>query len=204
MIGISNKPGTLKLYGAGGGASFDSENPWVKDSPTTEIKVHTLESVCNKYWRDNEQCHFLKIDVEGFEKQVLEGMNFSKYRPWIVVMESTLPNTEIPCHDKWEHILLNNDYKFLGKSGINRYYVAKEKEQILSPFYNAEELDKKHKIVLFEDAIVGQEVNSKRRRRQELKVQFYYSKAVTPVRIIYRGIKYSKLMDAVRRLFGRE
>lgn len=45
-------------------------------------------------------------------------------------MEATLPGTSIPCHDKWEDLLLENDYIFAFDFAINRYYVAAEKEYL--------------------------------------------------------------------------
>ena len=42
-------------------------------------------------------------------------------------MEATLPGTDIPCHDKWEDLLLENDYILTFQFAINRYYVAAEK-----------------------------------------------------------------------------
>lgn len=67
--------------------------------------------------------HFCKIDVEGFERNVLEGVDFTLHRPWVMVMESTFPTTNIPNHEKWEYILLRNNYHFVYSWGINRYYI---------------------------------------------------------------------------------
>ena len=48
-VGVSNKRGTLKLHGHGSGASFDSENPYVKDADTYDIPVMTLAEICEQY-----------------------------------------------------------------------------------------------------------------------------------------------------------
>lgn len=53
-----------------------------------EIEVVTLAEVCEKYAQDRD-IHFLKIDVEG--GSVLQGMDFKRFRPWILVVEATLP-----------------------------------------------------------------------------------------------------------------
>ena len=65
---------------------------------------------------------FVINTLEGFEKQVLQGMDWN-YRPWVFCMESTKPNTEIPCHEEWEHILLEHGYTLIYTHGINRYYI---------------------------------------------------------------------------------
>ncbi|EFP64317.1 methyltransferase, FkbM family [Ralstonia pickettii] len=68
--------------------------------------------------------HWLKIDVEGFERQVLEGWGQSLARPWIVIVESTLPLTTIESHSHWEPLLLGRDYEHAYFDGLNRYYVS--------------------------------------------------------------------------------
>lgn len=68
--------------------------------------------------------HWLKIDVEGFEEAVLRGWNKSEVRPWIVVVESTLPMSTTPSHQQWEALVLQKGYQFVYFDGLNRYYVS--------------------------------------------------------------------------------
>lgn len=88
------------------------------------LQIKTLTEICEEYVKEN--IHFLKIDVEGSEKAVLEGMNFTKFRPWIVVVESTLPMTQVKTHQAWESILFSYDYKFVYFDGLNCFYIAAE------------------------------------------------------------------------------
>jgi FkbM family methyltransferase len=92
---------------------------------TRETPVMTLSSVCHQY--ANNTIHFLKIDVEGSEKQALLGMNFRQFRPWVVVVESTIPLSQVENYFDWESILLNAQYQFVYFDGLNRFYVANEK-----------------------------------------------------------------------------
>ncbi|BBU64105.1 hypothetical protein MSC49_40400 (plasmid) [Methylosinus sp. C49] len=71
--------------------------------------------------------HFLKIDVEGAESLVLRGCDFTRHRPWIVLVEAVMPGAQTPVHRHWEDILLNAGYRFTLFDGLNRYYVANEK-----------------------------------------------------------------------------
>lgn len=88
------------------------------------VPMRTLSDVCAEH--SPSEIHFLKIDVEGFEQSVLQGSNFTKYRPWIVVVEATLPNSTIEVHHQWEHLLLHESYSFAYSDGLNRFYLAKE------------------------------------------------------------------------------
>lgn len=77
--------------------------------------------------------HFLKIDVEGFEEQVLRGMNLQQQRPWILVIEATLPNSkQVDAH--WEHLVTAQGYAQVYFDGLNRYYVAQEHAQLAAAF----------------------------------------------------------------------
>ena len=93
-----------------------------------EVPVVTL----NKVWLDLslEIVHFMKIDVEGAEEEVLRGIDLSKYRPWIIVIESTKPNSPEENFASWEPILILGGYHFATFDGLNRYYVAKEHQDL--------------------------------------------------------------------------
>jgi FkbM family methyltransferase len=68
--------------------------------------------------------HWLKIDVEGMEPQVISSWRPSTVRPWVVVVESTRPNTAEPDFSSWEESLTNLGYEFVYCDGLNRFYVS--------------------------------------------------------------------------------
>lgn len=89
-----------------------------------KVESSTLTKICEQYAKDD--IHFLKVDVEGFEKSVIESNDWSRFRPWVVVVEATLPNSQIESFAEWETILLEADYQFAYADGLNRFYLAKE------------------------------------------------------------------------------
>jgi len=111
-------------------------------SNVIHVPLVTLADVCQKHVPENLAIHFLKIDVEGFEKNVLLGANFDKYRPWIIVLEATRPNTMIPTHSEWEHILIQNDYVFVKQHDVNRYYLSKDRLHLANRFLDMDSLRK--------------------------------------------------------------
>ena len=135
-IGLSNKHGKLDIFPHGGLTTFSEDIARSVNTPIDYRKtkiVWTLSEVYDKYCTPNQDIHFCKIDVEGYEQQVLEGVkDWRKFRPWLFAIESTLPMTTIPCHDKWEPILLENDYLFAFQHEINRYYIDAEREYLLN------------------------------------------------------------------------
>lgn len=68
--------------------------------------------------------HWLKIDAEGYEFPILRSWGKSPARPWVVVVESTIPLTQIDVHETWEPLLLQNGYRFVYFDGLNRYYIS--------------------------------------------------------------------------------
>lgn len=92
------------------------------------VQCRRLDSICAEYMPEDAPFHFLKIDVEGFERQVLESMDFKRWRPWIVMLESAFDKKP-----DWEEMLLSAGYLYAYCDGINRYYAAKEHEWLLPP-----------------------------------------------------------------------
>jgi hypothetical protein len=76
--------------------------------------------------------HFLKIDVEGMEAAVLRGLSLKTVRPWIILVEATVARTEIPNYQEWDPLLTNRGYRFVHFDGLNRFYVAEEKAELIS------------------------------------------------------------------------
>jgi FkbM family methyltransferase len=95
-----------------------------KTTQSYSVEARTLKDICRDCTKG--EIHFLKIDVEGFELEVLKGADFTTYRPWIVVIESTKPDSQVEDYEKWEEILIRADYTFEYFDGINRYYIAQE------------------------------------------------------------------------------
>ena len=94
-----------------------------------KVPVATLTDICAR--NVTNEIHFLKIDVEGFEKVVIDGMDFLRFRPWILVIEATKPNSIQEVHDEWEEDVLAAKYSLAYCDGLNRFYVAKEHPELL-------------------------------------------------------------------------
>jgi FkbM family methyltransferase len=99
-----------------------------------EVPVTTLASIWHEYVPSGQEVHFLKVDVEGFEEAALRGNAWDKYRPWVVVVEATLPMSRVESHETWEPILLEVGYQLAYADGLNRFYVAQEHPELLPAF----------------------------------------------------------------------
>lgn len=150
-VGLGSTRDKLKIFEAGGLSTFlpnIAESVNISSSPQRLKPIWTLLEVYERYCVPLQDIHFCKIDVEGFEREVLEGIkDWRKIRPWIFVIESTLPNTMIPSHEEWESILLDNDYSFVMMFGVNRYYIDMEKEYLLQGFQKINQFVSQNQIV---------------------------------------------------------
>lgn len=99
---------------------------------TSIVPIRRLIRICEEHV--SGPIHFLKIDVEGFEAEVVRGMDFSRWRPWVVVIEATLPGSAVTNHDEWEPVLLAHRYRLAHFDGLNRFYVADEQCALLPAF----------------------------------------------------------------------
>jgi FkbM family methyltransferase len=95
-----------------------------REVESREVQCTTLDKICNEY--DVGTVHFLKIDVEGSERAVLEGFSFERVRPWLVVVEATEPNSDHEVFREWEDLVAGHRYQFVYFDGLNRFYLAQE------------------------------------------------------------------------------
>lgn len=78
--------------------------------------------------------HWMKIDVEGMEGQVLRSWAPSPVRPWVVIVESTKPRTAEPSYEDWEPVILGLGYQCAYFDGLNRFYVSDAQKELLASF----------------------------------------------------------------------
>ena len=97
-----------------------------------DIPLTTLDAICAAHAR--MPIHFLKIDVEGGEAQVLQGFDLRRWQPWILVIEATRPLSEIPSQAEWEPMVLEAGYAPVYFDGINRFYLSPAQQGLRPAF----------------------------------------------------------------------
>lgn len=81
-----------------------------------------------------QDVHWMKIDVEGFEKNVISSWGENPMRPWILVIESTLPLTNTLTFETFEPLLYQLGYNPVYFDNLNRYYVHESHNEICDTF----------------------------------------------------------------------
>ena len=74
---------------------------------------------------------FLKVDVEGAERDVLSSFDPETIRPTVILVESISPLENRQNHEEWESLLVDRGYLFAAFDGINRFYVPVEHAELI-------------------------------------------------------------------------
>lgn len=100
----------------------------IRQQPT---QIMTMTEIFRDYCAPSQQIHFCKIDVEGFEREVLLGVeDWEEFRPWFFCIESHEPTESRPEYNAWESILIGAGYQFMFDFGMNRFYVDSRKKHL--------------------------------------------------------------------------
>jgi FkbM family methyltransferase len=137
-VAAGAEEGQITLYDVPAVPGWASADPGVAHAHEQEgyellahtVPLKTLSGICAEHV--SQDIHFLKIDVEGHEEMVLRGMDFERWRPWILVIEATMPNSRETNHETWEAMVTGKRYQFAYFDGLNRYYVAAEHRELIA------------------------------------------------------------------------
>lgn len=129
QIGIASKKGklTFREYDNHGLSTFSEEmkkgyeklasqktDTYIEYTIPVKPLSHALSEASPSH------IHFMKIDVEGFEYEVLISNDWEKYRPELICIEAN------HILKDWHPILSKANYELVFFDGLNEYFLAKE------------------------------------------------------------------------------
>lgn len=138
QVAVSDRPGRLRFFDIPE-TGLSTTDPAIAQThqaagfPVRELEVSsiTLDAVLEQV--ADREVHWLKIDVEGAEAQIINGWAGGS-RPWVVVIESTRPLSVELTHEQWEPSILEKGYAFAYFDGLNRFYVSEAHPELLGAF----------------------------------------------------------------------
>jgi len=142
-------------------------------SPSEIIEVESMPLRKILENKNPSEIHFMKIDVEGYEKQVLESADFEKYRPWIIVVEFADLKGNYGDPVMAFPILKKKDYKPVLFDGLNVYYVAQERSELGAFFKTPASVFDEYTLYKYSremESLRAQFVSSEKDREARLKV----------------------------------
>lgn len=132
---ISLKEGRIPFFNVGGAGLTTADIEIAQKHQQNGFEVQLVDVPCMRLSEvfDNlsvKDVHWLKIDAEGLEKEVLASWEPSPVRPWVVVIESVEPSSPVSNFQQWEDILINFGYEFVYFDGLNRFYISHEHPEL--------------------------------------------------------------------------
>jgi FkbM family methyltransferase len=122
---VSDAPGPIPFFELGGlstGREDVAEHHRRSGHQSRTIMVPTVR-LDELLTLTKGDLHWLKIDVEGMEADVLRSWGTSSRRPWVLVVESTFPNSQETTERLWIHEVVSRGYKETFFDGLSRYFV---------------------------------------------------------------------------------
>jgi len=101
-----------------------------------EVPVTSLSDILAKH-RPRGEIHFLKVDVEGLELEVLLGNDWTRFRPWVLCLER---NQDPARRAAIEALVQAHMYSAVFFDGINDFCVATERMNVWNDFSYAKDV----------------------------------------------------------------
>jgi FkbM family methyltransferase len=135
---VSSSPGPINFYefpdtglSTGDADVAESHRKIGYESRLISVPCVRLESL---FELADGDIHWMKIDVEGLEADVLRSWGQCPQRPWVVVVEATFPMSQRVSSQLWEDELKRRDYREVHFDGLNRYYLHQNRQELADHF----------------------------------------------------------------------
>ena len=108
------------------------------DGERIEVPVITLDELLDRF--QDRALHWLKIDVDGMVKAILESWIRTDVWPWVVVIEAIGPVTEassslhVRIDANWRDLLAKKGYRKVYFDGLNAFHLAEEHSDLAKCF----------------------------------------------------------------------
>ncbi len=90
-----------------------------------EVEVRTLAQVLDEH-AAGQHIHVLKIDAEGSELDILQGTDWQRHRPELLIIEATHPHTQERNDEAWAPLLTAAGYHAVWFDGLNAWFLRTE------------------------------------------------------------------------------
>jgi FkbM family methyltransferase len=131
---VGSKAGPITFYPSvtrGQGTLVEPASAEMSPGSPRDVPQISLHQVLSDHAPPNG-VDFLKVDVEGWEADVLDSTDWTAVRPRVILVEAVDADGR-PTHESWEPRLLESSYRFGLFDGLNRFYCREEDAGLLLP-----------------------------------------------------------------------
>ncbi len=132
-IGISNQPLTYFKFDEPGLNGFSKKisedrnnNTKYKIIETIDLPINTLSNVLDNAIPPGQVIDFMSIDVEGLDYEVLLSNNWDKYKPLMILIETSVIDDELENSSPIHKFLIEKDYTLVAKTYRTSFYKLKK------------------------------------------------------------------------------
>lgn len=117
----ANAGTTMVLHLAGIHSSFDRNLniSSIRPEGTIEVRVRTLDDILTEA-EAPAPIDFLSIDIEGHEIEALDGFDFARWYPRLLLIEDLAMNLRL------HRYLKSRGYRWVRRTGLNSWYVPEQ------------------------------------------------------------------------------
>lgn len=123
---VSEAPGPLELYEFRGTGLSTGKSEIAIRHQERGFRSSLIFVPCirlDKILKMAGDIHWMKIDVEGMEPEVLRSWGRSSARPWVVVIEATSPMEQSPTDRLWRNEVEKRGYCEVYFDGLSRFFL---------------------------------------------------------------------------------
>ncbi len=134
---ISDQKSTVKVYSFGHYSlvSTIDEETALKDidkvKSVREVETNTLNEIIDDSPFAGRQIDFLTIDVEGHDLNVVKSLDFDKYKPKLVIVESHLMNMDQIKESQMYQLLKERGYYLINWVGFSLFFTFPDNQLLL-------------------------------------------------------------------------
>jgi FkbM family methyltransferase len=93
---------------------------YIRSFTEVTVPIATLASILDEHAPPDKAIDFMTIDTEGAERLVLEGHDWSRWKPPLLVIEYVVSGRETTA--EWEELVLRQGYRRHAVVGCNIFY----------------------------------------------------------------------------------
>lgn len=101
------------------------------DRQDESLPVARLADLCRLYVPRGQDVHFLRIDAPGSESALLGAHDWTRWRPWLVVVKQSSVAREI---EGWDQVLRSASYRPAYAHGPHHFWVDAARPELLAAF----------------------------------------------------------------------
>ena len=92
-----------------------------REKEVIQLETKTLSAILDEHLLESQDIDFLSIDCEGHDFAVLKSNDWTKYRPYLILIEEH----ELDFSSDQHKYLEDNDYTFYSRMGLSNIYLTK-------------------------------------------------------------------------------